>query len=414
MNSANREICERMYFSLIDSNNNLINIDAVLGKLEMLANNHLCTSIKLPKKNFRFPTQLYVTDYLLGLDKKLSKYLVDTKLYDSYTDSQLKEMGLSNNRRVLDNGIYFIDISSGKKSNYIVFIAREVSGEYGPEPDIKLYFVGDSNIKKYNKFMNKYNKIKDTYNNNSLVSTTYDIVMDSYNDGEVFKSFNNMVFDNKGKILSYIDNWVNNLDIYEKYEIIPKLSILIYGPPGTGKTTFAKALAKYLNISMITLISQQYFTMNKPPEFYKNNGIILVDDIDTVSNNRDDDKSMENKNTVARLLKFLDNPPTCIFTDKYNPDKSHTVQIIIATTNYYDKLDKAVKRFGRFDLQFEMPDFGKEEAIDFCNLYDLQLEDICPKANNKNFRISPAELQALCISNIDKQIKGKEGKKNEF
>ena len=121
---------------------------------------------------------------------------------------------------------------------------------------------------------------------------------------------------------------------------------------------------------------------------------------------------MENKNTVARLLKFLDNPPACYYKNKDSDDVQRSVQIIIATTNYYDKLDKAVKRFGRFDLQVEMPDFGKEESIDFCNLYDLQLEDICPKANNKNFRISPAELQALCISNIDKRIKGEN--KNEI
>lgn len=410
MNSINREICERMYYSLIDNNNDLINIDAVMAKLDMLANNHLCSSIKLPKKAFRFPTQLYITDYLLGVDKKLSKYLVDTNTYDSYSESQLKEMGLSNNKKVLDKGIYFIDISSGKKSNYIVFINRELVGEYGPEPDIKLYFVGDSNIKKYNKFMKKYNKAKEKYDHRSFTSI-YDIVLDSYEDA-VFKPFDNMIFANKDRILSYINNWVNNLDVYEKYNIVPKLSILIYGPPGTGKTTFAKALANYLNINMITLITQEYFTMKNPPEFYKNNGIVLLDDIDTVSNNRDDDKSMENKNTVARLLKFLDNPPACYYTNKNADDVQRSVQIIIATTNYYDKLDKAVKRFGRFDLQFEMPDFGKEEAIDFCNLYDLQLEDICPKANNKNFRISPAELQALCISNIDKRIKGEN--KNEI
>ena len=48
-----------MYYSLIDNNNDLINIDAVMAKLDMLANNHLCSSIKLPKKAFRFPTQLH-------------------------------------------------------------------------------------------------------------------------------------------------------------------------------------------------------------------------------------------------------------------------------------------------------------------------------------------------------------------
>nr|DAN30630.1 MAG TPA: Rep protein [Caudoviricetes sp.]DAO68666.1 MAG TPA: Rep protein [Bacteriophage sp.] len=388
----NRKICEKLYFNMIEDNNDLLDVPNILNKLKLLQDNHLCSKydMRLYSRG-NFNNMKYITDYLLKKDDGLKKTLITKYTYD-------KEY------KVLPEGLYMLDLSNDKKDRFLVIDLKTTVDENSCG-GISLYFIGEDNSKQYNKFVKKYIKSLEKYNGNNTMTEVYDIMADTYN-SEVFKSFDSMVFDNKDKILSYIDNWVRNLDKYKKYEITPKLSILIYGPPGTGKTTFAKALAKYLNTNTVTSISQSYFNTAKPPEFYNNNGVVLIDDIDTIANNRDDDTSKDNKEVVGKLLKFLDNPP--LTKIKTNDDVYHSVQIIVATTNYYDKLDKAVKRFGRFDLQFEMPDFGKEEAINFCNLYDLRLEDICPKSNNKGFRISPAELQALCISNIDKQLKTKE------
>lgn len=388
----NRKISEKLYFNMIEDNNDLLDIPNILNKLKLLQDNHLCSkyNMGLYSRN-NFNNMSYITDYLLKKDDSLKKNLISKYVYK-------KEY------KVLPEGIYMLDLSNDKKDRFLVveLVTTITEDKCG---GINLYFIGEDNNKQYNKFVKKYLKAIERQTKNNRITEVYDIMSDRYNT-DVFKSFDSMVFDNKDKILSYIDNWVRNLDKYKKYEITPKLSILIYGPPGTGKTTFAKALAKYLNLNMVTSISQSYFNTTKQPEFYNDNGVVLIDDIDTIANNRDDDTSKDNKEVVGKLLKFLDNPP--LTEMEINNGVYHKVQIIVATTNYYDKLDKAVKRFGRFDLQFEMPDFGKEEAINFCNLYDLRLEDICPKSNNKGFRISPAELQALCISNIDKQIKTKE------
>ena len=54
-----------------------------------------------------------------------------------------------------------------------------------------------------------------------------------------------------------------------------------------------------------------------------------------------------------------------------------------------------------------MKDFDKQDAEEMCNIYDLRLEDIVEDCNKKNFTISPARLQALCLENIDKSIKNK-------
>jgi ATP-dependent 26S proteasome regulatory subunit len=109
---------------------------------------------------------------------------------------------------------------------------------------------------------------------------------------------------------------------------------------------------------------------------------------------------------MHNLLSFLDNPPTV--TIDHN-GKTYEVAIVVATTNYYDKLDGAVKRYGRFDKKVEMNYFNRNLADKFCKIYDLKLEDVIPKKRlpiKDDFTIAPAELEALCIANIDKGIKG--------
>lgn len=42
-----------------------------------------------------------------------------------------------------------------------------------------------------------------------------------------------------------------------------------------------------------------------------------------------------------------------------------------------------------------------------CSIYDLSIYDVIKEKIDKNtFKISPAQLQALCMENIDKALKG--------
>lgn len=221
-----------------------------------------------------------------------------------------------------------------------------------------------------------------------------------------------MVFKDKEKILKYIDNWIEHVPEYNKYGIIPKLSILIHGNPGVGKSTFTKALADYLNIDEVRLYNVSYFDTNRKEKPRRQNSqrvpfICAIDDIDCICTSRDNSNDSGNNAILSNLLEYLDNPNTFYYTA--SDGNSYPISIIVATTNYYDKLDPAVVRYGRFDLKIHMDDFNKEEATEFAKLYDLSLEDVLePDDKNKkgDFKISPAYLQALCINSIDNKLKG--------
>ena len=128
-----------------------------------------------------------------------------------------------------------------------------------------------------------------------------------------------------------------------------------------------------------------------------------IDDIDCICKSREIDNNKDNNSQLSKLLAFLDNPP--VFEFKASDGIYYPVSVVVASTNYYDKLDDAVKRYGRFDLKIEMDEFGKKEAEEMCKIYDLKLSDVVSDYNKKDFVISPSKLQALCLENIDKQMK---------
>ena len=78
--------------------------------------------------------------------------------------------------------------------------------------------------------------------------------------------------------------------------------------------------------------------------------------------------------------------------------------------NYFENLDPAVIRPGRFDVRIQLTDFDKEQAEEMCSVYDLTLSDVIDEEITDDFTILPAKLEALCRENIDKSLKGDEVK----
>lgn len=390
-------------------NRDLSTNDDITKNMNLLVENDLAVKIAGNdildnNMNRRVSRYRVISKFFIKHDKSLKKNRFEYEHDRKYADSDPEIIDLYNYQ--LDIGTYYLDLSDKGNSDYaMLIISLDKEDDLGVI--FELYFIGHRCNKFKKKILKEFRHYNDILKNKKIEGFMY-----SDNrpfKPSIFKSFDQMVFSGKGEIISYIDKWVEHIPQYAKYGMIPKLSILLYGDPGVGKSTFYKALAKYLGIDTVRIILPDYFSStpvnNRGLSARGIEAISVIDDIDCVSQSRDDNKSNENGHTVSSLLEFLDNPPVFYYTAK--DGLSYQVAIVVATTNYIDKLDEAVKRYGRFDLKINLRPFNFKEAKEMCSIYDLSIYDVIKeKIDKNNFTISPAQLQALCMENIDKALKG--------
>ncbi|NEX64901.1 ATP-binding protein [Noviherbaspirillum galbum] len=140
--------------------------------------------------------------------------------------------------------------------------------------------------------------------------------------------------------------------------------ILLFGPPGCGKTYFAQALAGQLDLPLISITSGDLAsrwinesTENLVQVFREAAAqapcVLFFDEFESVAEHRarhsSSGEGIQMVNTLlAEIVKL----------------RRHRV-ILIAATNYMDRLDPAVIREGRFDFKIEVPppDFNARRAI---------------------------------------------------
>lgn len=142
--------------------------------------------------------------------------------------------------------------------------------------------------------------------------------------------------------------------------------ILMHGEPGTGKSSIIHVLASELdrNIEYINLADMQKDSdlQSRMSDDHKKD-IIVFEDIDCLFNDREGDDA---KITFSGLLNTLDG--LCGGDDG---------RIIIMTTNHLDKLDPALIRPGRVDLQIEIPDKPTRETFKdyIARIYEGEIEN---------------------------------------
>lgn len=397
-----------------------------VSKLDLLLDNDKASASVV--WGFATKNAIYATPYLVAC-----KYIVDNNkdlkekviqkhemLYNEYVDGSVKESENLNKIRklgdtILDTGTYVADVG---KCNYAILSIKTSEDGWSDYFTGKIYFVGKKHRKnkmKFDKICYDYNELSKDITKNQQIVNPYGKMVNTR-----FKPMTHLIFKDKERVLKYIDNFVDNIPKYYEYGITPKLSVLLYGKPGTGKSTFYKSLADYLDIKTVIQLPPEYFISGDGSENMQANqmgngrkkiqdSMYVIDEIDCICESRDKNENgdgVKNAHILSDLLSFLDEPPT--FNFKARDGKYYPISIVIATTNYYDRLDPAVKRSGRFDLKQEMVYFTTKEAEEMCNLYGLKLKDVYDGKIDDKVGISPAELQAFCMENIDKSLKGDE------
>lgn len=167
---------------------------------------------------------------------------------------------------------------------------------------------------------------------------------------------------------------------------------LLYGPPGTGKTSLSMALAGHFNLEVYSLsLTAQNLTDDNLASLFTllpKHCIILLEDVDASGVKRSEDS-------------FTPSPPETPLHPRYNmpygmpplpPAKSKVTfsglinaidgaaakegRILIMTTNHREKLDEALIRPGRVDLQIAFS-YASRAVIEelFVNLYDVSADE---------------------------------------
>jgi len=194
------------------------------------------------------------------------------------------------------------------------------------------------------------------------------------------------------KVITHIKDFINNKDYYYKNGITYKTGIIMHGIPGSGKTSLIRAIAGEFNfnIFLIKSISNlEKVVISRNTDDDNKISLIVLEEIDKLVGGEDSNKgSLTNKINDVQLSTLLQDLDGIIRMDNV---------IIMATTNYIDKLDKALLRPGRFDCIVEFGYIDNEEFNKFLDFYyGKQLP-------NNNFRIkdtTPAEIQKEFLSGI--------------
>ncbi|MEU8312668.1 ATP-binding protein [Micromonospora sp. NPDC048887] len=135
--------------------------------------------------------------------------------------------------------------------------------------------------------------------------------------------------------------------------------ILMYGPPGTGKTMLARALANEVGADFVEIrtpeILDKYLggsernikRIFREARRYRRPTVMLFDEFDSIISyaGAGGDAASQAVNAVAGIFKQEMNT---LFEE--NPDV-----IVVATTNFPQRVDASLIRSGRFDLKIAIP-----------------------------------------------------------
>ncbi|MFP4631846.1 MAG: proteasome-activating nucleotidase [Halobacteriales archaeon] len=190
-------------------------------------------------------------------------------------------------------------------------------------------------------------------------------------------------------------------ELFDEAGIDPPAGVLLHGPPGTGKTMLAKAVARQTDATFIKMAGSELVhkfigegarlvrdlfkvaRQNSP-------SVVFIDEIDAVASKRTESKTSgdaEVQRTMMQLLSEMD-----------GFDSRGDIKII-AATNRFDMLDRAILRPGRFDrlIEVPLPEIDGREQILRIHTRDMNVEDVdYGYLAALTDGLSGADLKAIC------------------
>ncbi|KAG8377826.1 hypothetical protein BUALT_Bualt08G0074000 [Buddleja alternifolia] len=219
-------------------------------------------------------------------------------------------------------------------------------------------------------------------------------------------SFDTMAMDpdTKKELIEDLDRFVKRKDYYRRVGKAWKRGYLFYGPPGTGKSSLVAAMANYLKFDVYDLDLREVQCNSDLRRLLigsANRSILVIEDIDcnVGVQNRETDSAVaeDDKITLSGILNFIDGLWSSCGDER----------IIVFTTNHKNRLDPALLRPGRMDVQLEMSycTFSgfKILASNYLKIEDHTLFSVIQELITK-VEATPAEIAGELMKSEDADI----------
>lgn len=284
---------------------------------------------------------------------------------------------------------YFISL---KNKNYIKVETYQNKSEksYYPEHRLKIQFFGKERYKNRAEFLRNALRITDDKHIRVQHLNEYEISCDV-----IPHSFNNIILDEKVKqnIVNGLVNWSKSKSWYDEHQLVHKIGVFLYGKPGTGKSTVAKAISSMFgNAPILTIdpnnIMNSVNGILKMRKKYDGTIVVLIEDFDMYFKSREEIENVEIGLDQKKQKDFNQNAIFQLLDGVYSTDDT----IYVATTNYKDRIDSALIRYGRFDIQEELNYFNKDESAKCVKL--LGYNENVLNSMNLEYPVQPAYLQS--------------------
>ena len=298
-------------------------------------------------------------------------------------------------------------------------------------------------------YQSKLNKNNDKHLKFFLYSPSGDVTDDYYDPTRHYsefkfesgKTFSNVFYPEKTDIVQRLDFFTKNKAWYKQRGIPYTMGFLFYGDPGCGKTSTIKAIANHTQRHIVSVPLNKIKTAKELLNVFYNTNInykdiplekrlYVLEDIDAADlkdtvgersekekNKDEEDNGSSNKEDSGVDLNFLGLlKNTAAFDKKFGAQKLTLASLLevldgvmemegrmlIITTNYPEKLDKALIRPGRIDMKVH---FGPMNGENIIRMYKHFFETDSPASVSSSdlpdLKWTPAEVTQVFLNNMN-------------